>query len=672
MLRSGLPLWQSGMAVALLLFLWLAAAGPRESVAALGLAAMGFWVMVCPPDSRTPRGILILAVLCILLPLLSFLPGELGLEQGWRSELQGTGLSLGGFLTPQPALSLSVVLWQAAVGLMALRLVGGGHREENHGRILVMIVLALLAYGGLSMLRPILIPEGVFSLETGVPQFGFFPNHNHTATLLAVGLVLSLGLLLHGANRRKVGAVVVGVLGMLLVTYWLVFCNMSRAGILLGAVGVLLLLLLYGVERKRRKGRRILFMALLLGGAVFYAADEGVKKRLLDQREGEVQSEETGRDLPTGLLEGRWDIYRDTFVMIGAQPLTGVGAGQFSDSYPQYQQHSIRELGERHLHPESSWLWVASEGGGLLALALFGLVVVIFARCWRRIRRGGKRGLRPAFLVAGALPFVHGVVDVPLHRESIIWLSALLVGLASPVGLEIGEKTRWIWRGFGAVVGVLGILVLIGVLAAPSQKAEGHLQKVRALVKEDAKLVESGIEAEGQDPLEVGLAELDAATSWRPLDGRIHALRGNLALYFDDKDEEARVSFLRERTLNPGSAMVPYRQGMSWIGIDQAETALLWREALTRAADRPQLEEELFKRMLREARLRPLLRQFCIGIAAREGELAGLLIQGWPVEILKEEEEVIFAALQQLGDEELLKSFKGLLISESQNQEERP
>ena len=583
-----------------------------------------------------------------------------------------TELPLGRFLSAQPGLSLSVVLWQAAVGLVALRLVAGGHREENHGRILVMIVLALLAYGGLSMLRPILIPEGVFSVETGVPQFGFFPNHNHSATLLAVGLVLSLGLLLHGANLRKVGAVVVGVFGVLLVTYWLVFCNISRAGILLAAVGSLLLLLLYGVGRKRRNGRRVLFLALLLGGAVFYAADEGVKKRLLDQKEGEFQAEETGRDLPTDLLEGRWDIYRDTFVMIGAQPLTGVGAGQFADSYPQYQQHSVREAGSRHVHPESSWLWVASEGGVLLALALLGLVVVIFARCWRRIRRGGKRGLRPALLVAGALPFVHGLGDVPLHRESILWLSALLVGLAGPDGRATGAKARWMWRVSGAVVGLLGVLVLTGVLAAPSQQAEGYLKRARALLAEDAKQVEAGIVAEGPDLLEAALGELEAATSNRPLDSRIHALRGNLALYFDDKDKEARVSFLRERMLNPRSAMVPYRQGMSWIRIDQGKTAQLWGEALERSADRPQLEGELFQRMLREARLRPSVRQFCIGVAARSEELAGLLMQGWPVEILHEEEEEISSALQKLGDGGLLERFKALIMSGSQTQGERP
>ena len=76
--------------------------------------------------------------------------------------------------------------------------------------------------------------------------------------------------------------------------------------------------------------------------------------------------------------------------------------------------------------------------------------------------------------------------------------------------------------------------------------------------------------------------------------------------------------------------------------------------------------------MLGEARPRPLLRQFCVGIAARRGDLAGLLIQGWPVEILKQEEEDISSALQQFGDGVLLKSFKGLIISESQNQGESP
>ena len=84
------------------------------------------------------------------------------------------------------------------------------------------------------------------------------------------------------------------------------------------------------------------------------------------------------------------------------------------------------------------------------------------------------------------------------------------------------------------------------------------------------------------------------------------------------------------------------------------------------------VEEELFKKMLLEARLRPSFRQFCIGITAQKGALASLLMQGWPVEILKEEEEGISSALQQLGDAGLLKSFKGLITSESQNQGESP
>ena len=47
-------------------------------------------------------------------------------------------------------------------------------------------------------------------------------------------------------------------------------------------------------------------------------------------------------------------------------------------------------------------------------------------------------------------------------------------------------------------------------------------------------------------------------------------------------------------------------------------------------------------------------------------------MQRWPAEILREEEEGISSALQQLGDGELLKSFKDLVISESQNHGESP
>ena len=158
----------------------------------------------------------------------------------------------------------------------------------------------------------------------------------------------------------------------------------------------------------------------------------------------------------------------------------------------------------------------------------------------------------------------------------------------------------------------LGILTLTGVVATPSQKSAEHLARARQLLKEDQIISESGGRGESEDLLERALSELEKASSWRPLDWRVHALNGNIALYFDDKDETARQGFLRQRLLDPGAAMVPYRQGLSWRAIDPGETTLLWREALARADSR-NVEPHIVDRMLRDSQSKKNMRtlEFC-------------------------------------------------------------
>ena len=66
-------------------------------------------------------------------------------------------------------------------------------------------------------------------------------------------------------------------------------------------------------------------IALLLGGAVF-AADEELKEAF-DQKEEGFRLKKQG-EISQQIFEGRWDIYRDTFVMIGARRSRAWG-GQF-------------------------------------------------------------------------------------------------------------------------------------------------------------------------------------------------------------------------------------------------------------------------------------------------------------------------------------------------------
>ncbi len=663
---QSVPVWGSVVLVLILLVLWLCSAGIRESVAALGFAGVGLWMVFCPPATRLPAIVVAGVGLCLALQFLAFLPTVSEGVEHWGPELEEAGVLLSGSGVPQVGVSLAAILWQTGVVLIALRLLAGGHREGSHELLLCVLVGSFVVYGLLSMARPVLIPSEAYTAQTGIPAFGFFPNHNHSGTLLAMGLALALGQFLQGLRRKKPTFVILGFLGMVALACWLVFSNTSRAGVLLAGFGSGSVLLLELMRRRWAGKKWVLCLCLLAGVFVFYAAEDGVKKRLADQFES-LEQRDTGIGVKR-LLESRWDIYSDTTQMIAARPLAGSGAGQFADLYPQYQEHSVREGGGRHLHPESSWLWLAAEGGVALVLVCAGLVVFLFWRCLRATRSGRDRGLRQALVVAAFLPFLHGIVDVPLHRESILWMSALLVGLVLPEGRELGSGARWGWRLVGAAVAALGVLGVLGILKSPAREAEERLLKARVLLQQDEALAEEEEGAEGEegpDLLEEALGELRVAAGLRPLDRRVHALRGNIALYFDDKDQEARESFLRARLLEPSAARVPFGQGLAWIAIDREETAELWQEALQRARGREAVLGALFAQMLQQSLSYPRLRRFCVESSAGDEELGEVLLESWPREVLAEEQEVLREEFARAGNSRALRKLEEKLSSGS-------
>ena len=660
---QSVPVWGSVILVLILLVLWVCSAGIRESVAALGFAGVGLWMVFCPPATRLPAIVMAGVGLCLLLQLLAFLPTVSEGGEHWGPGLEEAGVLMSGSGVPQVGVSLAAILWQTGVVLIALRLLAGGHREGSHELLLCVLVGSFVAYGLLSMARPVLIPSEAYTTQTGIPAFGFFPNHNHSGTLLAMGLVLALGQFLQGVRQKKPTFVMLGFLSMVALACWLVFSNMSRAGVLLAGFGAGSVLLLELMRRRRAGKKWVLCLCLLVGVFVFYAAEDGVKKRLADQFES-LEQRDTGIGAKR-LLESRWDIYSDTVQMIADRPLVGSGAGQFADLYPQYQRHSIREGGGRHLHPESSWLWLAVEGGVPLLVTCLGLVGFVFWRCLQATRSGRDRGLRQVLAVAALIPLLHGIVDVSLHRESILWMSAVLVGLVLSEERELGTAGRLGWRAVGGALAALGVLGVSGILKSPARVAEERLLKARVLLQQDEALAEEEQGGEGPDLLEEALGELRVAAGLRPLDRRVHALRGSISLYFDDKDQEARESFLRARLLEPSAARVPFGQGLAWIAIDREETAGLWQEALQRARGREAILRSLFGQMLQQSLSYPRLRRFCVESSAGDEELGEILLESWPREVLAEEQEVLREEFARMGNSRALRKLEEKLSSSS-------
>jgi hypothetical protein len=67
------------------------------------------------------------------------------------------------------------------------------------------------------------------------------------------------------------------------------------------------------------------------------------------------------------------------------------------------------------------------------------------------------------------------------------------------------------------------------------------------------------------------------------MDGRIHHLRGVIAMHFSEKDSLIHASFAHERALDPTWVQAPLTQGMAWLEVNPQHTADLFRQAQQQA-----------------------------------------------------------------------------------------
>lgn len=621
-----------------LLLLWLVAGADRGSVAALGLLVAGVWMILSPARARLPRGVAPCVGVALIMSALAFLPHGCGKGVPWRIGLESLGLTSGSSIAPQARMALDAWLLQGLVALVALRLAVEGNPGMERPRRVGLVLAGLLLYVAASWAAS----AGWLPMKTAV--FGLFPNRNHSATLMAVGTVLGTGLLMHGINRRHAAQATLGGVAAITFLGVTLFLNESRAGVVLTGLGLLALAALSMRHRRSVHARKALALLVLAGAVALMVVDGGVKKRLV---ETPVESLWEGGGAE-GQSEGRLGIFADTARMITAQPLSGWGAGQFVDVFPQYRKESARPGGSTHLHPESSWLWLASEAGVPALLALGAGLTLVLRRSWKALRGAHQRTLGRALWVAGCLPLVHGLFDVPLHRESILWLGALLIGWGMPVARRPGRVRRLAWRITGGGVALVGALLLGQRWTPVSAAADRVLAESLQLYRIDQLRDAPPREGE-EDLLETALSELEQAVHRRPMDSRLHGLRGMLALHFEERDTEAALSFARQRALDPSRSSLPFLQGVAWKSIDPNRTVNLWALALETA--RPAEVDRLYSRMVREARGDPTLRAFCLDRAAHAPERLEAAWRAWSREDRLAELEAFLREVQNLPND---------------------
>ena len=274
------------------------------------------------------------------------------------------------------------------------------------------------------------------------PQgFGPFANRNQTGTLMALGAMLAFGLIAHAARKRQwmilfwVSAFVVCLAALLL--------SNSRAPFCLLAVGCLVWV--FQRQKFSAKGFALSGGLLLLLAAAALVIGEQVAKRF--------------PDLLTNGVGFRAKIYQDSFRLIGATPLEGVGIGNFEAIFPLFRHLSLNT--ERVIHPESDWLWLISELGWLSVVGCAMGVVGIFLRPAHPGTKGEKEILL-AGLIAMAAFLVNSLFDVPGHRLGTILPILVVCGIcthARPAG-EGWPVISWVGRLLGIGLVVFGFVLM--------------------------------------------------------------------------------------------------------------------------------------------------------------------------------------------------------------------
>ena len=544
MLREEKPFSIFGVPVpallAVLIFAAVLAGGATERLPqGIVLAAMGA-LMIAAPSAAWPDRKWSAAVIGLLaFAAMGLLPAEWFRAAAWRANVEGAGIILPATFSPQPRLTLEAWLllaagtawmgwlmanpWDAASRRLGARCFTGG--------AVLLSVLALVQW------KTGWCPPGWLSPEGRGP----FPNRNHTAHVLALGGVLAVGcgadVAKHGRARAVpwlIAACV--VLAALAATY-------SRGGVLMFFCALALWNASVAWQRKSWKILLLGLSALCIAAAAVLVFGGAIAGRFAGG---------------PGSGEGfRFRIWSDATGLIQSLPLYGSGLGNFSALFPFFRVQSVSQSAV--IHPESDWLWLASETG--LAGAALALTAVGIALAGALpLRRGTQRRLRGAALAAAGAAVLHGFVDVPGHRLGSVLAALFVFALArkDAVPAAASRAAVAVWRGLGLAMVVL---------------AAWWINFTDDAARADVLAREGRFSAAAES---AGRAIRRAPLDWRPYFTRAGALAST------GKTIEALADFRRARMLEPHYVAIPMEEGRFWLRLQPELAFVAWEEALRR------------------------------------------------------------------------------------------
>jgi O-antigen ligase len=546
-----------------------------EVVPVIGIGLLLFF---CPPRTLPNRLVLFGLAGLVFCGLFAFLPSQWFGEPEWHSTLRQAVPGLANTVSLQPWQSFQRFGVMLSVVLFVIWVIQWRPRHRVNGLKMLTVGIALVATVAL-----VARAYGFAVPGWHPPQgFGPFVNRNQTGTLMALGAMLSLGLIANAARKRWwmvllwASAFVVCLAALLL--------SNSRAPFCLLALGSLIWLF-----------KRLKFSAkgfALAGGLLFLLAAAAL-----------VVGEQVAKRFPDLLTNGagfRTKIYYDSFRLIGSTPLEGVGIGNFEAIFPSFRHLSLNTA--RVIHPESDWLWLISELGALSAVCCAIAVFGLFLRPAHPGTKGEKEILLAGLIAMGAF-LANSLFDVPGHRLGTLLPILVVCGICTHARAA-GEG----WPVIPWASRLLGIgLVVFGFVLMKETRFRTRLE----------------LATNGRDWSKIETAASNCLRR-TPLDWPLYVTCG-YANVSQQKWLQAVADFRYALLLEPKLPMVPFDEGRAWVGVNRELAVAAWNECLRRSSGAER--SEFYRLILGTSYCDPRLREQALRLSDTDAQLAMIALR---------------------------------------------